>query len=411
MQPKNIVVIGAGVIGVATAYMLAKDGHRVVLIDARSGPGEGTSLGNAAQLSWAYGDAMASPAMRHYLPGIALGRDPAFRVQWQADPSFWLWGLRFLLNTSASRYWANTSAALTLARESMRELETLQAEAELEFHYRAAGKLHLYPDAKGVEAARAAVEKKRKLGFVQELVDRDAATRIEPALDHYAGEIAGAIYTPGDAVGDANAFCRVLTDHIVRQYGVVTRFGRAVSGLSVSKGRVTAVQFFDQPSLPVDSVVAATGAASGRLGQLLPEARSVRPVRGYSLTIARPAAAPLVSLTDVRRKLAFAAIGDRFRVAGLADIVKIGRGYDDARLSALQEAADAVFPGMFSASPEVLRWSGERPMTPHSMPIIAPSRRLEGLYLNLGHGGLGWTLALGSARRVANLLDPMLMNK
>lgn len=404
MQPKNIAVIGAGVIGVATAYMLAKAGHRVMLVDARSGPGEGTSLGNAAQLSWAYGDAMASPALRRHLPAIALGRDPAFRVQWQADPGFWLWGLRFLLNTSASRYWANTTAALTLAQESMRELEILQADAALAFHYRAAGKLHLYPDAKSVEAARQAVEEKRRLGFVQELIDRDAATQIEPALAHYAGEIAGAIYTPGDAVGDANAFCRVLTEHIVRQYGVVTLFGRGVSGLTISKGRVTAVRFFDRPSLPVDNVVAATGAASGRLGQLLPEARSVRPVRGYSLTIARPAEAPLVSLTDVRRKLAFASIGDRFRVAGLADIVKIGRGYDDERFSALHEAADAVFPGMFSATPAILRWSGERPMTPHSMPIIAPSRRIAGLFLNLGHGGLGWTLALGSARRLADLI-------
>ena len=404
MKSREIAVIGAGVVGVATAYLLTRAGHRVTLIDLRNGPGEGASMGNAAQLSWAYGDAMASPSFISHLPGIALGHDPAFRVEWQLDPEFFAWGLRFVFNGLQSRWWSNTTAILALAEQSRREFDTLLAEASLPFFYRVAGKLHLYPDSGSFEAARSTVAKKNALGLVQHMIDREAATRIEPALAHYACEIAGVIHTPGDAVGDANAFCRALTDHIVRQYGVATLFGRTVTGVTERAGRVAALRFTDHPELPVDTVVAATGPGSRALRHILPEAQSVRPVRGYSLTVQRPESAPLVSLTDVSRKLAFATIGDRFRVAGLADISAPGSGYDDRRFDALLAATESVFPGLFSAAPTVLRWSGERPMTPSSQPIIGPSRRIDGLYLNLGHGGLGWTLSLGSARRIADML-------
>ncbi len=361
-------------------------------------------MGNAAQLSWAYGDAMASPSMLRHLPAIALGRDPAFRIQWQLDPDFWIWGLRFLLNGSQSKWWSNTAAALSLAERSRLELDALRSEVDLSFSYSAAGKLHLYPTRAGFESARSTVEKKVAFGLVQHMIDREAATRIEPALEGYAGEIAGVIHTPGDVVGDANAFCRNLTDHIVRQYGVTTIFGRTVSGLTQHAGRVAAVRFADRPELPADTVIAATGPASRSLLNVLPEARMVRPVRGYSLTVQRPDRAPLTSVTDVKRKLAFASIGDRFRVAGLADIAAPGSGYDDRRFDELLAATESVFPGLFTGTPTVMKWSGERPMTPSSLPIIGPSRRIEGLYLNLGHGGLGWTLSLGSARKLADLL-------
>lgn len=385
--------------------MLARAGHRVTLIDARSGPGEGASMGNAAQLSWAYGDAMASPSMLRHLPEIALGHDPAFRIQWQLDPDFWMWGLRFLLNGSDAKWWTNTAAVLALAEQSRQEFAALLAETPLPFSYHAAGKLHLYPTRSSFEGSRATVERKASLGIVQHMIDREAATKIEPALAGYAGEIAGVIHTPGDVVGDASAFSRALTDYIVRQYGVQTLFGHTVAGVTQRSGKLVALRFADRPELPVDAAVVATGPGSRSLLGILPEARAVRPVRGYSLTVERPQNAPIVSITDVSRKLAFASIGDRFRVAGLADIATPGNGYDDRRFADLEAAAESVFPGLLSTTPVVMRWSGERPVTPSSQPIIGPSRRIDGLYVNLGHGGLGWTLSLGSARVIANLLS------
>jgi D-amino-acid dehydrogenase len=404
MKQGGIAVIGAGVVGVATAYALASSGWQVKLIDARAVPGSGASFGNAAQLSWAYGDAMASPALLRHLPAIALGRDPSFRVAWRLDPGFLLWGLRFLLNTPQARWWRNTAEILALAEISRHEMERLRGELDLSFSFRQAGKMHLYPDAATFEAARATVARKRELGLVQHMIGRDEATAIEPALAAHAGEIAGVIYTPGDAVGDAGAFCRTMTEHLARTLGVETIFGHQVTGFGHRAGRLNAIRFADREDLEVARAVAAIGPAAPFLRRDMPEARSIQPVRGYSLTMPKPAGAPSVSLTDVKRKLAFATIGDRFRVAGLADIAPTGRGYDSARFETMRAAAAAAFPDLYPEGIFGERWSGERPTTPSSCPIIAPSRRIEGLYLAIGHGMLGWTLALGSARKVAEMV-------
>lgn len=400
----DIAVIGAGVVGVSTAYMLARSGYRITLIDAAGAPGSGASAGNAAQLSWAYGDAMASPALIRHLPGIMLGRDPAFRIGWQADPDFLLWGLRFLANATPSRWWANTSAILDLAAVSRQELATLLGETGIAFDYRLAGKLHLYSDAASFAAARATVDSKIALGLDQRMLSREDAEHIEPALRLYQSEIAGAVYTPGDALGDAAAYCRALTDHLVREYGMKTLFGRRVCGLHTYKGRLRALRFLDRDDLETEIAVLAAGPGAPLLSREVPEARAIRPVRGYSLTIPLSAGSPRVSLTDVKRKLAFAAIGDRFRVAGLADITAVGAGFDNERFGALRIAASSVLPEFETAGPSEKIWSGERPTTPSSQPIICASRRTRGLFLNIGHGMLGWTLALGSARRMANLI-------
>ncbi|MBB3521701.1 FAD-dependent oxidoreductase [Rhizobium sp. BK456] len=400
----RIAVIGAGVIGVSSAYLLAKAGHDVTLIDAAAEPGSGASAGNAAQLSWAYGDAMASPGLLRHLPAIALGRDPAFRIRWQLDPDFFLWGLRFLANASFSRWWSNTRAILELAGESRRELALLVAETGLSFDYRLAGKLHLYPDQRSFAAAQSAVSRKNALGFEQQLLSSAEAQEIEPALAGYQGEIAGAVYTPGDALGDAAGFCRQLTHHIAQHHRVSLLFGRKVAGFSRQADRLAAVRFDDREELAVDTAVVAAGAQVRLLAAELPEVRPVRPVRGYSLTVPRTAAAPAISLTDVKRKLAFASIGDRFRVAGLADMDRPGAGFDPARFEALRGAAVGVLPALFKNSVVLMRWSGERPMTPSSRPIIRPCEHLKGVYINTGHGMLGWTLALGSARKMVDLI-------
>lgn len=400
----HVAVIGAGVVGVASAYRLARAGHRVTLIDAELEPGRGASAGNAAQLSWAYGDAMASPALLKHLPKILAGRDPAFRIRLRFDPEFLLWGLRFLANTPSRRWWCNTREILQLAEESRQEMALLLAETDIAFDYRVAGKLHLYPDTASLSAARLTVERKRQMGIDQCMLSRLEAEAVEPALKAYQGEIAGVVYTPGDALGDAPAFCRQLTTVIAGNFGVCVCFGRKVTGFEQRKGQLTAVRFSDRDPLPVDAAIVTTGPLTRTLVADLPEARSIQSFAGYSLTVPWREGAPRVSLTDVKRKLAFAAIGDRFRVAGLADLAPPGSGFSADRFAVLRETANAVLPECFSQAVWQHRWSGERPMTPSSLPIIAQSRKIGGVYLNVGHGMLGWTLALGSARRLADML-------
>ncbi|MFS8047532.1 FAD-dependent oxidoreductase [Rhizobium sp. BR 314] len=400
----HIAVVGAGAVGVASAYLLSRAGHRVTLIDAQEEPGRGASAGNAAQLSWAYGDAMASPALLKHLPAILAGRDPAFRIRLRLDPDFLLWGLRFLANMSAQRWWSNTQDILRLAAESRQEMALLLAEADITFDYRVAGKLHLYPNIANLSAARPAVERKKAMGIDQRMLSRLEAEAVEPALKAYQGEIAGAVYTPDDALGDAAIFCRQLTDFAVRTYGVSTAFGNTVAGFEQHRGRLSAVRFTDRAPLAVDAAVVTAGPQIRSLATSLREAREIQPVSGYSLTVPWCRGAPLVSLTDVKRKLAFAAIGNRFRVAGLADLGLPGAGFAPDRFAVLREAANTVLPGCFGQAESEQCWAGERPMTPSSRPRIAPSRNIRGIYINAGHGMLGWTLALGSARRLVELI-------
>ncbi len=387
----------------STAYVLAKQGYDVVLIDGRAQPGRGASAGNAAQLSYAYGDAMASPSLLRHLPAIAAGKDPAFRVGWNLDPDFLTWGLRFLLNAGDRRWWSNTAHILDIAEQSRAEMAGLLKEVDLSFSYRVAGKLHLYGDEVSLAAARPTIERKRARGLVQSVLSKAEAIAVEPALALFEGRIAGAIHTPADAVGDAAVFCRTLMEHLVERYGVRSMLGHQVVGFAQNAGRVRAVRFRDREDLPVDLAVVAGGPEVLTLVRDVPEARAIWPVRGYSLTVPMPKGAPSISLTDVARKLAFALIGDRFRVAGLADVGPRGRGFDAARFEFLELSARRVFPTLFATGVHGDRWSGERPMTPSSRPLIQRSRRLAGLYLNIGHGMLGWTLALGAARRIATL--------
>jgi D-amino-acid dehydrogenase len=400
----HIAVVGAGVVGVASAYLLARAGHRVTLIDAEAQPGRGASAGNAAQLSWAYGDAMASPGLLKQLPGILANRDPAFRVRLRFDRDFLLWSLRFLANTPSWRWWNNTTEILKLADESRREMVLLLAEADISIDYRVAGKLHLYPDVASLSSAKSVVERKRLLGLEQRVVSRSEAEKLEPALKVYQGQIAGAVYSPGDALGDAAAFCLQLTQFVVDKYAVSTCFGRRVAGFEQRGGRFSGVRFADCDALSADAAIVTAGAMIRALSAQVSEARTIYPVVGYSLTVPWREGAPRVSLTDVKRKLAFATIGERFRVAGLADIKKPGSGFDTERFAVLRETANAVLPGCFEQAEWELCWSGERPMTPSSRPIVAPSRKIAGVYVNAGHGMLGWTLALGSARRLLNML-------
>jgi D-amino-acid dehydrogenase len=400
----HIAIVGAGVIGCASAWALTRVGHKVTLIDKAGTVCGGASARNGAQLSYAYGDALASPGLLSHMPAILMRRDPAFRVWLSPDPEFLIWSLRFLRNSTPARFRANTTALLNMAARTQILLPDVVRQYGLSFDYAASGKMILYPDSASLEAARASSRLKAALGITQHFLTRDEATRIEPALAHYRDNIEGVVYSPHDAAGRPTAFCEGLVAGLAREGSLDLKLGTEVRGLQSRNSRVTGLVFQNRPPLFADAVVIATG--HGRLPTATP--RGIWPVQGYSITVAAGPGAMRTSITDLKRKLVFARLGDHIRIAGIADIASRKFTFRPDRFTALMDGASAAFANGFDLSGEVEPWSEARPCTPSSQPLIGPGRA-KGLFVNLGHGTLGWTLCLGAAESLANCINKSLV--
>ena len=396
----DVAVIGAGVVGLATAHALARRGRRVLLLDRAPGPALETSFANGAQLSYAYTDAMAGPALWKQLPGMLAGSDRAFRTRVSADPDFWRWGLTFLRNATHQRLQENTLATLKLALESRSAMAELLARHPIEFDHRVAGKLHVYYNAASLPAARAMIERKRPFGVRQRLIDADEAIAIEPALAGARG-IAGVVHSPEEEVGDPWRFATGLLDVLRTHHDVDARFGFDLQGLR-RDGVQWRVQAHNGDAITVPQVVICAGIGSKALLRPLGVRVPLMAVKGYSFTAPCGVEAPSASITDTARKLVFCRLGDRIRVAGLADLNHWDAAPDPARVADLVAMARESLPHAADYDAIESDWAGLRPMAPWSSPIIR--RAGDGLVLNIGHGMLGWTLAMGSGERAALLV-------
>jgi D-amino-acid dehydrogenase len=398
-------VVGAGVVGVATAYALARRGCRVTLVDARPGPGQGASFANGAQLSYAYTDALANPALLRRMPGLMLGADPAFRIRLHADYGQALWLARFLRQCTAPAFERNTLAGLALGLESRLALHTLLERHPIDFAHAAPGKLHVYDSAAGFAAARALAEIKRRHGAVQELLSPAEALAVEPALADRPAGMVGAIFSPQEEVGDPHRFCVALTDILQRDYGVETRFGAAVTAVE-SRAPEARLTLADGAVIAADHILFCT-ATVPRLAPLRRRlAGRVTTMKGYSFSAPPGALAPRVSVTDVGRKIVFCRLGDEMRVAGLAQLGFRGGEVESASINQLLDQAQAALPRAASFGEAGKFWAGQRPMTPNSLPVI--EQLGPRISVNLGHGMLGWTYAMGSARRAAAMVGALL---
>ncbi len=396
----DVAVVGAGVVGLATAWALARRGVRVLLLDRADGPALGASFANGAQLSYAYTDAMAGPALWRQLPGMLAGSDAAFRVRTSLDPHFWGWGLALLRNATAARLQRNTLATLALALESKAEMDALLVRHPLDFQHRVAGKLHVYYDAAALPKAQAMIETKRPFGLRQKLLSPAEAIAVESALAGARG-MAGAVHSPDEEAGDPWRFCNGLLDILQRQYGVQTRFGFDLQQMR-RDGTHWRVQAASGDSACVAKIAVCTGIDSHALLRRLGLASPLMAIKGYSFTAPCGANAPAASITDTARKLVFCRLGERIRVAGLADLNHWDPTPDPARMAQLVALARASLPEAADYDRIEHRWAGLRPATPASSPVIRLAD--DGLVLNIGHGMLGWTLAMGSGERAARRL-------
>jgi D-amino-acid dehydrogenase len=405
----HVCVIGAGVVGLTTAYFLQADGHTVTVLERADGAGRGASAANGAQLSYSYVAPLADASVPPKLASLVLSRDSPLKLHLSLDRALWSWGWQFLrlANHGAAR--ATTAALLALSNLSREFIEPLIEGERIRCDLTRGGKLVVYPDRASVETARAQVQYQVALNQGraerQSVLTPEECVLHEPAIAGYASRIAGGVWTPDDAAADCGAFCIQLASLLV-QRGVEFGYQRTVERLDIDNGQLRAlIAAGPEGSAPVraDAFVLAAGSESAALGAMAGLKLPVFPLKGYSITIKPDTDMPLkASITDARRKVVFAPLGDRVRVAGFVEIGGDPSSVPPARIAALIDAAREVL-GYRIIDGAIHPWTGLRPATPSGRPILGRTP-VRGLYLNVGHGALGWTLAAGSARLIADVI-------
>lgn len=396
----KIGVLGAGVVGLTSAWWLAEAGHQVTIVDRHLGPGAEASAANGAQLSYAFVAPMASPAMLRKLPCMLLGGEDAIRVS--PDLELIRWGIRFLRACTDGEVARTTAAQLALAALSRVELAQLMQSQSLEFGLRTAGKLVLYRDAGDFAAARqtagASVE--------QQVLTPAECLAVEPGLRPKQSALSGGVYTPSEQVGDCGVFCAQLYARLRQHSNVEVCLGASIGRPQLTRGALTGIET-SGGTIEADRFVLSLGAGSKAFARACGLDLPIYPVKGHSITLRGGDNATLThSVTDYSRKIVFAPLDNgaeaAIRIAGFADFKGYDRSLDRSRIATLRGAGAAMLG--VEATGDISPWTGLRPMTPDSRPIIGASP-LAGLFLNCGQGMLGWTLACGSARLLADLID------
>lgn len=400
---KTVAIIGAGIIGVTTAYLLTKSGYKVILIDAEEGVALQTSFANGGQLSYSYIDAMSSPSLVRKMPSILLLQDKAFRVRLSADPKYLSWGSRLLWNAQSKKEEQNTQNNLRLSLHSREVMNTVLSESDINFKYRKSGKLHIYTKQEELDKAQIRAEQKEKWGCPQQVLNAQQCLELEPSLTQLTHPIVGGVYSIIDEVGDAPSFANELLEIMQEQQKLETYFNCQVTKLNKKGNHIESIET-STGKISADAYILATGSGSLNLSKDCDLKLPVYPIKGYSITVPATDKTPDVCISDMNNKVVFARIGNHLRVAGLADIVGYDKELDKSRIEHLLNVCKETLPEAGKYEEILHQWTGFRPVTPTSVPIIGQAGA-DNLYLNVGHGMFGWTLAMGSASLLKSIIN------
>ncbi|TAJ71843.1 MAG: D-amino acid dehydrogenase [Phenylobacterium sp.] len=399
----KVIVLGAGVIGVTTAWYLARAGHEVVVVDRQADVALETSFANAGEISPGYASPWAAPGVPlKAIRWLMMAHAPLI-LRPKPDAAMLGWLLATLRNCTTERYAVNKRRMVRLAEYSRDRLVALRAETGIAYDERSQGTLQLFRKQAQLDAAAKDIEVLRADGVPFEVLDRAGCVAAEPGLARSPGEIAGGLRLPGDETGDCFKFTNALA-RLAKAEGVRFELNRRVLRLRQAGGRVTAA-VTDQGDIAGDAFVVALGSYSPALVRPLGLRLPVYPVKGYSLTapIAAAGLPPESTLLDETYKIAITRLGDRIRVGGMAQVSGFDQGLEPRRQRTLEHCLESLFPGAAELS-RATYWAGLRPMTPDGTPVVGGTG-VPNLFLNTGHGTLGWTMACGSGRLIADLID------
>ena len=398
----HVIVLGSGVIGLTSAYYLAKQGAKVTVIDRQSGAAQETSFGNAGQISPGYSTPWAAPGI------------PVKAIKWlfeahaplaiKLDGSLWQlnWMLQMLKNCQADRYAINKERMVRVAEYSRDCLRALREDTGIAYENRSQGTLQIFRKPSQLEAVYQDIEVLKETGVAFKLIENGKdLSHIEPALSHVSEQLVGGLHLPNDETGDCFLFSQALADK-AKSMGVTFLYNQSIEQLLVEGGTVTGVMVNGQ-RLTADRYVLALGSYSRELVKPLKLDLPVYPVKGYSLTvpIVDSNFAPQSTVLDETYKIALTRFDQRIRVGGMAELSGFDLSLNPKRRATLEMVTNNLFPG--GDLPQVSFWTGLRPMTPDSTPIIGATR-YPNLFLNTGHGTLGWTMACGSGKLISDLV-------
>ncbi len=399
----RVLVLGSGVIGTSVAYYLARSGHEVTVVDRQAGPALETSYANAGEVSPGYSAPWAGPGVPlKALKWLAMKHRPLV-IKPSLDPALWRWCLQMLANCTEGAYRVNKERMVRLAEYSRDALRELRAETGIRYDERTQGTLQLFRTQQQLDGVAKDIEILQASGVPFEVLDRAGFVAVEPGLAATQHKFVGALRLPGDETGDCFKFTQNLAA-MAQQLGVQFRFGVDIQGIETSGGRISGVRT-GAGRLDADQYVLALGSHSTQVLAPLGLRVPVYPVKGFSITvpITDPSCAPESTIMDETHKVAVTRLGDRIRVGGTAQLSGYDLSLSDARRRTLEHVVTDLFPrGGDVARAEF--WTGLRPMTPDGTPIVGPTP-IANLHLATGHGTLGWTMAAGTGRVMADLIS------
>lgn len=404
----HVIVLGAGVVGTAAAWYLRSAGHEVTVIERNEQPATETSYANGGQISVSHAEPWANPSAPLKVLKWLFRDDAPLLFRPRADADQWQWCLRFLAECTPARTERNIASIVALGLYSRQSLRELRTEIGLSYDDLQRGILHFYTSEAEFAAAQKPAQIMRDHGCELEMLSPQEVIQIEPALRHARDKIVGGSVTRSDESGDAKLFTRRLAAEAEKR-GVVFRMGTHVLSISIQNGRVAGVRIRTSEGriemVKADAYVVSLGSHARALLRPIGINLQIYPAKGYSVTapIADRDAAYTVSLTDDEYKLVFSRLGERLRIAGTAELSGYGTDLSDVRCQAIVRRALELFPGAFDPAAAEF-WTGLRPATPSNVPYIGRSA-YSNLYLNVGHGTLGFTHACGSGRLLTEIID------
>jgi D-amino-acid dehydrogenase len=398
----KVLILGSGVIGVTTAYVLASRGHEVQVIDRQTTSGAETSFANGGQLSYSHAEPWANPAVLKKLPKWLLHEDSPLIFRLRADPQMVAWGMKFLRNCTQERADANCLTMLRLGLYSRLKFKEIREQSGIGFDYLNKGILHLYGTQKDLDYGVHHAQFQSPYGCDQTVLTAQEAIAMEPALAHTQRKLAGAIHSHMDESGDPYLYCNQLAAYCKEKFGVVFTYGADIQKINASGAEVSDV-VTSKGTFKADRYVMAMGSYSPLLLRRLGIRVSIYPMKGYSVTVPVSDGAPTHSITDGTYKVVYSRLGNRLRVAGTAEFAGYDTSLNPKRITPIIRAASSLFPKADWANPSS-SWACLRPSTPHGSPYLGKTAR-GNLFLNTGHGTLGWTQAAGSAYVVADIVE------